>query len=128
MRKVILLALIVVPVLSSFNMGAQKRSYAAGRFALFVDGESFFPRSVKGLTGKSSGNAPITMEIGMGMGILIDWMNLTYDSQPVVKTAVIHACNAKFESMAMRELINTHISELTLPKLDASSKDPLQEG
>ncbi len=127
MRKAVLFAMLVVAVLPSFNMGAQKRSYSAGRFALTLDGgESVgYLKSVKGLPGKSSGSTPITMEIGMGMGKgMIDWVNLSFKSKHVPKTGVIHACNAKYESMATRELINMHITEIKFPSLDGSSKDP----
>ena len=125
MRKAVLFAMLVVAVLPSFNMGAQKRSYSAGRFAFTLDGETLFLGTVKGLPGKSSRNTPITMEIGMGMGKgMVDWINLFFKSNHLPKTGVIHACNAKYESMATRELINMHITEVSLPQLDGSSKDP----
>ena len=67
----------------------------------------------------------ITIEAGMGMTKgFYDWMNLYFKRQFETKTGIIHACNAKFESMAMLELINTHISEVSLPKLSGDSKDP----
>ncbi len=127
MRKTILITLVAFGLLLSFSMGAQRRSFSGGRFAISLDGgESIgYLKSVKGLSGKSSGDTPTTMEIGMGMGKgLVDWTNAFFKSQPQPKTAVIHACNANYESMATRELINTHITEVSFPKLDASSKDP----
>ncbi len=125
MRKTILMALIVLPVLPSFNMAAAKRSYAAGRFALTIDGQTTFLRSAKGLTSKSGGNRPITIEVGMEMGKgLHTWIKASFEKRHQAKTGVLHACNANYESMATRELINMHITEVTFPKMDASSKDP----
>jgi hypothetical protein len=67
----------------------------------------------------------VTFEAGMDMPRgFYEWMNLYFKRRFETKTGIIHACNANFESMARRELINTHISAVSLPKLSGGSKDP----
>lgn len=67
---------------------------------------------------------PITVEAGIGMSKAFnDWIQFSFERDFVTRNGVIYACNAEFESMAVREFMSAYISEVTLPELDRSSRE-----
>lgn len=60
---------------------------------------------------------------GMSEGFY-DWIRASFDNKPIRKSGEIHACDVNFKSMWIREFTDAHISEVTFPSLDGSSKEP----
>lgn len=122
------------------------RSYTGGRFAFLVDGlgmlgfvKKFSGGTIKGeLATHNLGPAniqkkhivgiiyePITFEVGMGMSAgFYEWIRAAFDMGYVTKSGEIHACDFDYKSMSVREFLAAHISEVTIPALDGSSKEP----
>ncbi|GJL52607.1 MAG: hypothetical protein NPIRA01_38340 [Nitrospirales bacterium] len=128
------------------------RSFSAGRFALFTDGEALgFVKSVSG--GNTKGEVAtkrmgsnkvikkhlagikheeITVECGMGMGRPVyDWIQSSFNLSSKTKARSSRArsgmiIHADFDYKERRAIIfsDAHITELTIPALDGSLKDP----
>jgi hypothetical protein len=91
--------------------GADKRSKATERFAFFVDGNMNTATSV-------------TVEIGMGMDPEVyEWIRTAFDGTHITKNIEIHAIDFEGTSQSVHEFTDALITEVTLPTLDASSKD-----
>ena len=90
-------------------------------------GSQLAPSQAKVLATTTAGKlgGDIAMEVTSGMSKeFYEWIQSSFKGKPIRKSGVVHACNAKYESMAVREFTNAMISEVTLPALDASSKEP----
>lgn len=123
---------------------AGKRTYAAGRFALFTDGEALgFVKSVSGgnikgeLATHNMGpeniirkhiatikHEDITVEVGMGMSKnFYEWIRQSFDKSHVTKSGEIVAADFDYNAQRATVFYDALISEVTLPAFDASSKD-----
>ncbi len=122
------------------------RSYTGGRFAFLVDGLGMlgFVKKFSGGTIKAEVAThnlgpeniqkkhivgiiyeAITVEVGMGMSAgFYEWIRAVFDRGYVTKSGEIHACDFNYKSMSVREFLAAHISEVTIPALDGSSKEP----
>ena len=121
------------------------RSYTAGRFALDVDG--MIAGYVKSVTGgnikgevavhqlgpdnvqkkhlATITHEPFTVEVGMGMSRLFyDWIRASFDKGYVTKSGEMIAANFDYEAQSARVFTDAYISEVTIPALDGSSKEP----
>lgn len=124
---------------------ANSRSYTAGRFALDIDGEiAGYIKSVSG--GNIKGEVavhqlgpdniqkkhlatithePFTVEVGMGMSRgFYDWIKASFDKGFITKNGEMIAANFDYEAQSARVFYNAFISEVTVPALDGSSKEP----
>lgn len=120
------------------------RTFAAGRFCFTLDGQTVgFIKKIDGGTIKGEvathdlgvdnlqkkhlatiSHEPLTMEIGMGMGkAMYEWMQASFDKGFVTKNGEVIAADFDYKAMAVRELMDMHIAEITVPTLDGSSKD-----
>ncbi|GJL61894.1 MAG: hypothetical protein NPIRA04_05480 [Nitrospirales bacterium] len=129
------------------------RTFAAGRFALFVDGEALgFVKSVAGgntkgeVATKRTGpnkvikkhlatikHEEITVECGMGMGRPVyDWIQSSFTVSSKTKARpsrtrsgmIIHA-DFDYKERRATLFSDAYITALTIPALDGSSKDPV---
>ena len=122
------------------------RSFTGGRFALVIDGSENlgFVKSIEGgslkgelATHNVGGTSvqkkrlativhePFTIEVGMGMSAgFYDWIRASFDKGHITKTGEFIACDFDYKAMSAREFIDAHITEVTMPALDASSKEP----
>jgi phage tail-like protein len=119
-------------------------SYAAGRFAFSVDGQfaGYIKKWSGGVTkgevathnlGTSNiqkkhlatiTHEPLTVEIGMGMGKpLWDWIKASFDKDFQTKTCALTAADFNYKAMATRVFQDAFIKKVTMPTLDAASKD-----
>ena len=125
---------------------ADTRSFTGGQFAFMADGSEFlgFVKKVSGGTAKAEvathnlgpsllqkkhistiSFEDITCEVGLGMAkAMYEWIQATFDQGTVSKSGEIHACNAEGSSMAVREYRDALITEVAMPALDGSSKEP----
>ena len=125
---------------------SKNRSYTSGRFALIVDGSEplGFVKSVSGgsikgeLSTHQLGSESVskkrittvsyesfTVEVGMGMtNGLFDWIHVSLDKGDVSKSGEFIACDFDYKLVTVREFYAAHISEVTIPELDGSSKAP----
>jgi T4-like virus tail tube protein gp19 len=124
---------------------ANERSYTAGRFALELDGQiAGYIKSVAG--GNIKGEVavhqlgpnnlqkkhlativhePFTVEVGMGMTRgFYDWIQASFDKRHKAMSGEVVAANFDYEAQSARVFTDAHISELTIPALDGSSKEP----
>jgi hypothetical protein len=119
-------------------------SFVGGRFGFLVEGSTFlgFVRSVSG--GNIKGEVavrqtrsvqkkrirnviyePFTIEVGMGMSKdFYNWIQASFDKGHIIKNGELVVCDFDYGIMSIREFQDAHISELTMPALDASSKEP----
>jgi len=125
-------------------MAAGARSYAAGRYAIGVDGIMCgFVKSVGGFNAKAEvivenlgptnlqkkhigrpKYEPGTMDLGMGMSKHIyEWIRSYFDDAHLVKSGEVHACDFDGKSMALRQFMAAHIVEVGVPACDAASKE-----
>jgi len=124
-----------------------KRTYAAGRFGVIVDGSVFLGFLKKSDGGDIEGEVsqhqlgpnniikknittikynPFTWEVGMGMSqAFYDWVSQSFDSTDanMVKDGAVHACNFDGVSMSIREFYGAQITEVTFPNFDAANKE-----
>lgn len=122
----------------------ERRSYTAGRHALFLDGEmAGWLQSVEGgqpagesIAGKP-GQYPIeakhiagvkyedfTLSCGTGMSPrFYDWIKAATDSQYLRKSGQIVTCDENFKAVSALDFSNAIITEVGFPALDAASKD-----
>jgi len=126
-------------------MAGNDRSYTAGRFALELDGAiAGYIKSVSG--GNMKGNVavhqlgpdnvqkkhlatvecePITCEVGMGMTKgFWEWIEASFLKKHEWRSGEIVAANFDYEAQSARVFTDAHISEITIPALDGSSKEP----
>ena len=122
-----------------------KRSFAAGRFAFGIDGKfAGFVRKVSGgaiktepvthnlgtnyIQRKNPGNLDydmLTFEISMGMGKpLWEWILASWQQDFQQKNCELQLCNFNHEVQVVRSFQDAYITKLTIPTLDAGSKDP----
>jgi hypothetical protein len=122
------------------------RTFAGGRFGLAVEGAEFlgFVKKVSGglikaeLAQHQPGPANVTkkyinaisyedftVEVGMGMRKgFYEWIRAAFDRARISKNGEVHACDFDGNSMSVRGFRDAHISEVTIPALDGSSKEP----
>lgn len=135
-----ILLLGILPVLS----GAGPRDYAGGRYALELNGKFIgWVSSVEGghatsdvvveklgpdqlqkkhLAGVKYEDITITFGTGMSQE-LYDWIKDTFDHKFTRKNGAIIAADYTHREMSRLTFTNAVITEITLPALDASSKD-----
>lgn len=121
------------------------RSYTAGRFALDLDGMiAGYVKSVSGGNIKGEvavhqlgpeniqkkhiatiSHEPFTVEVGMGMSeAFYSWIKASFDKGFVTRSGELIAANFDYEAQSAREFVEAYISEVTIPALDGSSKEP----
>src|SRR5215469_7026024 len=123
---------------------AERRSYVAGRYAIFLDSEmAGWLQSVEG--GQAAGDAiagrlgqypvetkhiagvkyeDITLTCGTGMSPhFYEWIKAATDSQYERKNGQIVTCDENFRPMSALDFSNAIITEVSFPALDAASKD-----
>jgi hypothetical protein len=120
------------------------RSYNAGRFLLSLDETPSLLKDFDGgniksevATIKVSSDKvalktnttlkfePFTINIGMSMGKpLAEWIKATLDLSHMRKNGYIVAANTDGEAMGYRHFRDALITEITVPALDAASKEP----
>jgi hypothetical protein len=67
----------------------------------------------------------ISFTAGSSMGRpLYDWIKASFDNKPLRKNGSVIACDFDLKSMSEHEFFNALITEITIPTLDASDKDP----
>lgn len=122
------------------------RSYTAGRFALFTDGQALgYAKSVSGGAIKgvvaTHNLGPenvikkhlatikyedITVEVGMGMASAwYRWIEQSFGNGHIMKSGEVVAADFDYNAMRVTEFHDALISEVTIPALDASSKEPV---
>lgn len=121
------------------------RTFTGGRFGLMVDGSEFlgFVKKMSGGNAKAELSQhqlgpdnlikknistisfeDITIDVGMGMTKgFYEWIRAAFDNSHISKNGEMHACDFDGKSMSIREFRDAHISEVTIPALDGSSKD-----
>lgn len=68
---------------------------------------------------------PIAIEIGMSMGKpLAEWIRAWVDLSPTRRTGAVVAANFDYKAQSYRRFRDALISEVSMPALDASSKEP----
>jgi hypothetical protein len=121
---------------------ADKRSYFGGNFQCIIDGVSMgYIQSCTGgeakanvvvhetaddiLKSKHLGNVeftPLSFKIALGSaGGVHEWIRASFDKGHVRKNGEVHACNASFESQAIREFRDGFITKLSFPESTSSS-------
>jgi phage tail-like protein len=120
-----------------------KRSYSAGHFMLSLDGEPAVLKDCDGGNVKAEivtinmgpdNHAmkhistlkfePFTINIGMSMGKgLYEWIKASLDKQHMRKNGYVAAADFNYKAQSYRHFRDALISEVTVPALDASSKD-----
>jgi len=124
---------------------AQSRSYTAGRFAVDIDGQlAGYVKSIAG--GNIKGEVavhqlgpdnvqkkhlativhePFTIEVGMGMArTFYEWIQASFDKGHVTKSGEMIAADFDYGAQSARVFYDAFISEVTIPALDGSSKEP----
>jgi hypothetical protein len=123
---------------------ADQRTYTGGRFSLDVDGFNVgFLKKFSGLSmeadivsndlgpdnvqKKHVANikwtpAKATVGIGMGKG-MYDWMKAAFDKGYVTKNGTFTSADFNYKAQSSQTFMNALITEVTVPKLDGSSKD-----
>jgi hypothetical protein len=124
---------------------AQNRSYTAGRFAVDLDGQlAGYVKSVSG--GNIKGEVavhqlgpenvqkkhlativhePFTVEVGMGMSRgFYEWIQASFDKGHTTKSGEMIAADFDYHAQSARVFRDAYISEVTIPALDGSSKEP----
>jgi hypothetical protein len=126
-------------------MAANNRSYTAGRFMLDLNGEvAGYIKSVAG--GFTKGEVavhqlgpdnvqkkhlatikhePFTFEIGMGMSkTFYNWIRSSFDKGYETRSGEVIAADFDYVAQSARVFRDAYISEVTVPALDGSSKEP----
>jgi hypothetical protein len=125
-------------------MAGNSRSYTAGRFALDLDGQiAGYVKSAAGgnIVGEVAvhqlgpdnvqkkhlatiKHEPFTVEVGMGMTRgFYDWIRASFDKAHVTKNGEVIAADFDYKAQSARVFYDAHLSEVTIPALDGSSKD-----
>ena len=121
------------------------RPYAAGYFQLVLDGlDCGFLKSIDGGTAVAEvvsepggptyfakkhlgplSYSPLAMEFGLAMtGDLYKWINASWSGSNSRKNGAVVAADQGLVAVSQREFFNALISEVTIPALDGSSKEP----
>src|SRR5215471_9046220 len=131
-------------VLAEQQPTAERRSYVAGRYAIFLDSEmAGWLQSVEG--GQAAGDAiagrlgqypietkhiagvkyeDITLSCGTGMSPhFYEWITATTNSQSFRKSGQIVTCDYDFKELSALDFSNAIMTEVGFPALDAASKD-----
>ncbi|HET6610718.1 MAG TPA: hypothetical protein VFG83_01960 [Kofleriaceae bacterium] len=125
---------------------ADTRSYAGGRFGLVVDGSEFlgYVKSVSGGNIKAEvavhqlgpdnvqkkhiigvNHEAFKIDVGMGMSKgFYEWIRQSFDRSHMAKSGELVACDFDYKAQSVREFTDALITEVTIPALDGSSKDP----
>jgi hypothetical protein len=125
-------------------MGANDRTYTGGRFALDIDGFNVgFLKKFSGLAMEADivtndlgpdnrqkkhvsnikwtpGKA--TIGIGMGKG-MYDWIKAAFDKGYITKNGTFTSADFNYKAQSSLTFSRALITEVTVPKLDGSSKD-----
>lgn len=123
---------------------ADQRTYTGGRFALDIDGFNVgFLKKFSGLAmeadivandlgpdnvqKKHVANvkwtpAKATIGIGMGKG-MYDWIKAAFDKGYITKNGTFTSADFNYKAQSALTFSNALITEVTVPKLDGSSKD-----
>jgi len=123
---------------------ADQRTYTGGRFALDIDGFNVgFLKKFSGLAmeadivandlgpdnvqKKHVSNvkwtpAKATIGIGMGKG-MYDWIKAAFDKGYITKNGTFTAADFNYKAQSQLTFLNALVTEVTVPKLDGSSKD-----
>lgn len=130
----------------SVSTAADQRSYAAGRFALELDGAMMgFVQSVEGGTARAEviqeAQGPtaftkkhigqpkyeaITLLCGAGMGkSFYDWIKASWNMNYQRKNGAIITADYDLKQQARREFSNAVITEVGFPACDGAAKDPV---
>jgi len=123
---------------------ADQRTYTGGRFALDIDGFNVgFLKKFSGLAmeadiiandmgpdnvqKKHVGNwkwTPAKASIGIGMGKgMYDWIRAAFDKGYITKNGSFTSADFNYKAQSQLTFLNALITEVTVPKLDGSSKD-----
>jgi hypothetical protein len=124
-----------------------KRPYAAGAFAMTIDGTgggfigfvskigggkmgttmSSHQQGPRNLQVKQAGNLKydaFSVDVGMGMARgMYEWINQSLDMQWVAHNGSIHSLNQNYRSQFIREFYDALITEVTFPTLDANTEN-----
>lgn len=120
------------------------RSYPAGNFQITLDGVACgFLKSVDGGAAVAEvvseagptyfakkhlggiGYVPFVVQFGLAMSAdLYNWINASWSGNYLRKNGAVVAADYNFVAVSQREFFNALIAETTVPRLDASSKDP----
>ncbi|HLW53149.1 MAG TPA: phage tail protein [Candidatus Angelobacter sp.] len=124
------------------NSQKGERSYAAAKYGIVLDGATAgWLESVEGghatsdvvaekigaggarkIQGVKYEDIVLTCGTGMSKGFY-DWIKAAFDHQPLRKTGAIVAYDYDYKEQSRTEFTGALISEVTLPALDAASKD-----
>ena len=134
------------PTKTESALGNREESLIGGGFAIALDGsgflgllQSFSGGNIRGdvainqserdniqkkhLSGISY--EPFTLEVGMGMSAgFYEWISSSFNTGYVTRTGEIHTCDFDYSCKSVRQFVDAYISEVTIPELDGSSKDP----
>src|SRR5256885_15330958 len=125
-------------------MAASDRSHTAGRFMLDIDGYNVgFLKKFSGLAMEADivqndlgpdnvqkkhvanikwTDGKATIGIGMGKG-MYDWNKAAFDKGYVTKNGTFTSADFNYKAQSSLTFQNGLITEVTVPKLDGSSKD-----
>jgi len=125
-------------------MGVNERSYTGGRFALDIDGFNVgYMKKFSGLAlegdvvandlgpdnrqKKTVANwkwTPGKATIGIGMGkTMYDWIKAAFDKGYITKDGALTSADFNYKAQSVLDFKRALITEVTVPKLDGSSKD-----
>lgn len=128
-------------LLAEPQLGAERRAYAAGKYALDLDGEmTGWLYSVEGghatsdvVTGGPRGETKhsagvkyedIVLACGTGMSkAFYEWMMACADRRYIRKNGAIVTCDYNYKELSRLEFNNALMTEVAFPALDAASKD-----
>ncbi|HEY8198080.1 MAG TPA: phage tail protein [Gemmatimonadales bacterium] len=130
---------------SSQAATADKRSYAAGKFGLVLEGTQLgWLKSVEGGTASSEvvvekvgpdrisakhiagvKYKDISFETDLQSKQLIDWIAASWKGNPARKSGSVQAMDYDNKPVSELEFFNALVTETTMPALDGAGKDPL---
>ena len=109
--------------LDGVNVGIVKSPAGGGATADVVNepaGSSFFSKKHIGAPKYED----ITMQVGLSMNkALYDWITACWKGDFQSKNGSILACDPNFNILTQRDFFNALLTEVTIPAMDASSKD-----
>ena len=111
-----------VLMLDGVNVGIVKSAAGGGATADVVSeaGSTFFSKKHIG----AAKYEDVTMQVGLSMNkAFYDWITAGGKGNFQSKTGSILACDSNFNILSQRDFSNALITEVTIPAMDASSKD-----